>query len=147
MILSSSFFFSHLIACMRLVYLYICTHHRTRPAVQQTGASRPPQPALPNLLPAISISIVSTVKVNSPQCQQAQIIANLFAMCFVGAHTTRNRLPATHVGPQTQCGVNFFILDPIRVLDPAPKVLGFDTKTHLKARFCAMLKKKGQHNV
>ena len=45
---------------------------------------------------------------------------------------------------QTQCGVNFFILDSRRVLAPAPKVLGSDIKTHLKSRFCAILKKKGR---
>ena len=30
---------------------------------------------------------------------------------FCRAPKTRNRLPATHVGLQIQCGVNFFILD------------------------------------
>ena len=35
---------------------------------------------------------------------------------------------------QMQCGINFFILDSRRVLAQEPKVLGPDTKTHLKPR-------------
>ena len=56
-----------------------------------------------------------------------------------------NRVSTAHLGPalQTQCGVNFFILDSRRVLAQAPKVLGSDTKTHLKSRFCAIFKKRG----
>ena len=47
-------------------------------------------------------------------------------------------------GLQTQCGVNSFILDSRRVLAPAPKVTqGAETKTHLKSRFSAILKKRG----
>ena len=43
---------------------------------------------------------------------------------------------------QTHCGVKVFVLDSRRVLAPAPKVLGSDIKTHLKSRFCAILKKR-----
>ena len=47
-------------------------------------------------------------------------------------------------GLQTQCGVNFFILDSRRVLAPAPNVPGSDVKTHLKSSICVQaIKKKG----
>ena len=48
-------------------------------------------------------------------------------------------------GLQTQCGVNFFILESRRVLAPAPKVPGSDIKTHPKTTFCvqAILTKRG----
>ena len=64
-------------------------------------------------------------------------------LCFMTVFMLDSHLSTD--GLQTQCGVNFFILDSRRVLAPAPKVLGSDIKTHLKSRFCvqAILKKRG----
>ena len=50
-------------------------------------------------------------------------------------------LPASVLGLQTQCGVNFFILDLRRVLAPAPKVLG---PKHISNPDFAPFDKKGR---
>ena len=50
----------------------------------------------------------------------------------------RALLPSSCLCLQIQCDLNFFILDSRRVLAP-----GAGARTHLKSRFCAILKSRG----